>query len=128
MDSAEYHRKLEKAFTQAAAVGLSNYAYNPYFDRLMRRLGFKPVPLHFTGWYATLRLIPVFAILIASTLLLVHGLSDLFGAPQARAEGVGFFVRIGIVGLVISVFVSIGQVWEAQAERRKHSLPSWEEL
>lgn len=128
MDSAEYHRKLEKAFTQAVAVGLPHYAYNPYFDRLMRRLGFKPVPLHYAGWYATLRLIPFFAFFTASSLLLVHGLLDLFGAPEARIEGVEFFIRIVVTGLIISVFASIGQVWEAQAERRKHNLPKWEEL
>lgn len=128
MDSAEYNRKLEKAFSECEAAGLSEYAFNPYFDRLMRLLGFKPVPLHYAGWYATLRLIPFFAIVIASTLLLVHGLSDLFDAPQARVEGVGFFVRIGITGLVTGAFVSIGQVWEAQAERRKENLSNWEDL
>lgn len=128
MDSAEYHRKLARAFTQAGAAGISSYSYNPYFDRAMRRLGCKPVPLHYAGWVAVLRLIPFFAIVISITLLLVHALSDLLGAPPARAEGIGFFVRIGVTGIIVSAFVSLGQVWEAQSERRKCDLPKWEDL
>jgi len=128
MDSAEYHRKLENAFTQAEAAGLSNYAYNPYFDRLMRFWGFKPVPLHYAGWTATFRLIPFFTIAMSGVLFLVHGLSDFFSAPNARAEGVEFLVRTGVTGLIGGAFASLGQVWEAQADRRKHNLARWEEL
>ncbi|MFO7804471.1 MAG: DUF6404 family protein, partial [Paracoccaceae bacterium] len=128
MDSSEYHRKLEKAFTEADASGLSKSAYNPYFDRLMRFWGFKPVPLHYAGWTATFRLIPFFTIAISGSLFLFHGLFDLLGAPEARAEGVEFFVRTTVTGLLSGAFVSIGQVWEAQADRRKHNLSNWDGL
>lgn len=126
MDSAEYRRKLDKAFSECDAAGLSKYAYNPYFDRLMRLLGFKPVPLPYTGWRGMFRVFLFFSIAISGSLQLFYWLLDLFGADGASADGSAF--RIIVTSLLMVVGFAAGQVWEAQAARRKYDLPDWEEL
>lgn len=128
MDSIEYHRKLEKAFAECDAAGLSKYEYNPYFDRLMRRLGFKPVPLHYSGWSGTFRVFIFFTFAISGLLLLYYWLLDLLAASDASADGFGLSFRIIFTSLLMGAGFSVGQVWEAQAKRRKHTLSGWEEL
>jgi hypothetical protein len=109
-----YARKRDAAVRECQAAGLAAHSYAPWPDRVLRRLGLRPRPLHYGGLLAVV--VTMVCVVIAWTA--VHAI--LIKNVELVGSAVG--------GGVMAVLIGAGRFWEVRRERRKHGLSEWEDL
>lgn len=114
-DRKDYHRRLDHAFRECETAGLSRYTYDPWPDRILRRMGLRPRPPHYRGrsWLA-----------VTMSLVAIGWTAGawLFGPEHTSG------LRAVVGGLIMALIVGVGQAWETGHQRRKHGLSKWEDL
>ena len=109
-----YDRKRDAAVRECEAAGLAPNSYDPWPDRVLRRLGLRPRPPHYGG----LSSVVVTMLCVAITWTAVHALIT----PDVE------LVRSAVGGVVMAFFIGTGRLWEMRYQRRKHGLSEWKDL
>lgn len=114
-DRKDYHRRLDHAFRECETAGLSRYTYDPWPDRILRRMGLRPRPPHYRGrsWLA-----------VTMSLVAIGWTAGAWLLGPEHTSG----LRAVVGGLIMALIVGVGQAWETGHQRRKHGLSKWEDL
>jgi hypothetical protein len=109
-----YARKRGAAVRECEAAGLAPNSYDPWPDRVLRRLGLRRRPPHYRGLLSVV----VTMVCVAVTITAVNALIT------RDVE----LVRSAVGGGVMALLIGAKQFWEVQRERRKHGLSEWKDL